>query len=159
MAGDRGMDKEDVVHIYNRILLSLKKEWHNAIWVKWMNLMGLEMIDHVPSRWLSSEESTCNAENEGLISGSGRSPEGGNGNPLQYSCQDNPTDREAWRATVHGATKESNTIYRLYKNNGDDHTKWNQKEKDTLLICGILKNGTNECIYKIEIVIDIENSY
>ena len=32
--------------------------------------------------------------------GSGRPPEGGNGSPLQYSCQENPMDREAWRATV-----------------------------------------------------------
>ena len=36
---------------------------------------------------------------------SGRSPEGGNGNPLQYSCLDNSMDRGAWRATVHRATK------------------------------------------------------
>ena len=38
----------------------------------------------------------------GLISGSGRSPGVGNGNPLQYSCLENPMDRGAWRATVHG---------------------------------------------------------
>ena len=41
----------------------------------------------------------------GLIPGSGRSPGVGNGNPFQYSCRDNPTDREAWRATVHGLEK------------------------------------------------------
>ena len=37
----------------------------------------------------------------GLIPGSGRSPGGGNGNPLQYSCPENPRDREAWWAIVH----------------------------------------------------------
>ena len=37
----------------------------------------------------------------GLIPGSGRSPGGGKGNPLQYSCLENPMDREAWQATVH----------------------------------------------------------
>ena len=37
----------------------------------------------------------------GSIPGSGRSPEGGRGNPLQYSCLGNPMDREAWRAIVH----------------------------------------------------------
>ena len=37
----------------------------------------------------------------GLITGSGRSPGEGNGNPLQYSCLGNPMDRGAWRATVH----------------------------------------------------------
>ena len=41
----------------------------------------------------------------GSISGSGRSPGGGHGNPLQYSCLENPTDRGAWRATVHKVTK------------------------------------------------------
>ena len=37
--------------------------------------------------------------------GSGRSPGGGNGNPLQYSCLGNPMDREPWRATVYGVAK------------------------------------------------------
>ena len=39
------------------------------------------------------------------IPGSGRSPGGGHGNPLQYSCLENPMDRGAWQATVHGVTK------------------------------------------------------
>ena len=43
----------------------------------------------------------------GSIPELGRSPGGGNGNPLQYSCLGNPMDREAWQATVHGVTKES----------------------------------------------------
>ena len=38
-----------------------------------------------------------------------RSPGEGNGNPLQYSCLGNPMDRGAWRATVHGVTKELDT--------------------------------------------------
>ena len=41
----------------------------------------------------------------GSIPGSGRSPGGGHGNPLQYSCLENPMDRGDWRATVHGVTK------------------------------------------------------
>ena len=41
----------------------------------------------------------------GLIPGSGRSPRGGHGHPLQYSCLENPMDRGAWRATVQGVTK------------------------------------------------------
>ena len=45
----------------------------------------------------------------GLISGSGRSPGEGNGNPLQYSSLGNSIDRGAWQATVHGVTKESDT--------------------------------------------------
>ena len=41
----------------------------------------------------------------GLIPGLGRSPRGGNGNPLQYSCLEKPMDRGAWWATVHGVAK------------------------------------------------------
>ena len=41
----------------------------------------------------------------GSIPGSGRSPGGGHGNPPQYSCLENPLDRGAWWATVHGVTK------------------------------------------------------
>ena len=41
----------------------------------------------------------------GLIPGSGRSPGEGHGNPLQYSCLEDPMDRGAWQAIVHGVTK------------------------------------------------------
>ena len=57
--------------------------------------------------WLSSKGS-CNAGaagDMGSIPVSGRSPVGGHGNPLQYSCLENPMDRGAWRATVHGVAK------------------------------------------------------
>ena len=45
-----------------------------------------------------------------LIPGSGRSPPGGCGNPLQYSCLKNPIDRGAWWATVHGVTKSQTQL-------------------------------------------------
>ena len=51
------------------------------------------------------KESACNAGDLVSIPGSGRSPGEGNGYPLQYSCLENPMDRGAWRATVHGVTK------------------------------------------------------
>ena len=41
----------------------------------------------------------------GTVPGSGRSPEGGNDKPLQYSCLKNSMDRETWQATVHGVAK------------------------------------------------------
>ena len=41
----------------------------------------------------------------GLIPGSGRYPGEGNGNPLQYPCQENPMDRRAWQATAHGVAR------------------------------------------------------
>jgi len=49
----------------------------------------------------------ANAGDTGSVPGSGRSPGGGNGNPLQYSCLENPMDGGAWQATVPGVTKDS----------------------------------------------------
>ena len=55
------------------------------------------------------KESACHTGDTGLIPGSGRSPGGGNGNPLQYSCLENSINREAWRGTVHGVTESDIT--------------------------------------------------
>jgi len=49
--------------------------------------------------------SPASAKDMGSITRWGRSPEEGNGNPLQYSCLENPMDRGAWRVTVHGVKK------------------------------------------------------
>ena len=49
----------------------------------------------------------ANAGDQGSIPGSGGSLGVGNGNPLQYSCLENPTGGEAWQATIHGVLKES----------------------------------------------------
>ena len=51
------------------------------------------------------KESACNAGNLGSIPGLGRIPGEGNGNPLQYSCLENPMGRGVWQATVHGVTE------------------------------------------------------
>ena len=53
----------------------------------------------------NGKESACNAGDPSSIPWSGRSPGGRNGNPLQYSCLENPMDRGAWWATVHGVAK------------------------------------------------------
>ena len=53
----------------------------------------------------AGKESAWNAGDTGLIPGSERSPGEGNSNPLQYSCLENPKNRGAWRAEVHGVTK------------------------------------------------------
>ena len=56
------------------------------------------------------EESTCSAGDLGSIPGLGRSPGGGHGNPLQQSCLENPKDRGAWWATVHGIAKSQTRL-------------------------------------------------
>ena len=66
-----------------------------------------------------SKASVYNARDPGSIPRLGRSPGEGNGNPLQYSCPENPMDKEAWQATVHRVTKELDTIYQ--PNNNDNN--------------------------------------
>ena len=55
--------------------------------------------------WLDSKESACNVADLASIPGLGSSPGGGHGNPLQYSCLENPMGRGAWRVVVHGVSK------------------------------------------------------
>ena len=59
--------------------------------------------------WLSDKESACNAGNPGSIPGLGRSPGAGHGNPLQYSCLENPMDRGAWHAVVRRVAQSDTT--------------------------------------------------
>ena len=70
-------------------------------------------------RWVSSKESACHAQDAGhlgSIPGWGRFPEGGHGNPLQYSCQEYPMDRGAWQTVVREVTKG------LYTTEATEHT-------------------------------------
>ena len=70
-----------------------------------------------------SKESACNAGDLGSIPGSEWFPAEGNGNPLQYSCLENPMDRRAWRATVHGVTKVGHNL--LTKSPPRHRERWN----------------------------------
>ena len=58
---------------------------------------------------LDSEESACNTRNLSSIPGLGRSPGGGHGNLLHYSCLENPTDRGVWQATLHRVAESDMT--------------------------------------------------
>ena len=81
-----------------------------------MPYMGLPGGSVVSSALLTIE---CNAGDEGLIPGLGRSPGEGNGNPLHYSCLENPMDRGAWQATVHGVANELDKTWRLNNNSNN----------------------------------------
>ena len=68
-----------------------------------VSLVNMHPLTELPP-WLSGKEPACNAgdtDDVGSIPGLGRSPGRGHGNPLQYSCLENPMDRGVWRATVH----------------------------------------------------------
>ena len=85
-------------------------------------------------------DSACNAGDPGLILGWGRSPGGGHGNPLQYSCLENSMDRGVWWATVHWGLKELDTTERLthgwstLSNRGSE--SWDRKH--WVLLSGVL---------------------
>ena len=73
-------------------------------------------------RWRSGKESTCQRKRQKrFITESGRSSEGENGNPFQYSCLENSMDRGSWKSAVHGVAKgltglgKDNTLTHLYK--------------------------------------------
>ena len=57
----------------------------------------------------NSPANAGDVRDKGSISGSGRSSGGGHDNPLQYSCLENPMDRGAWQATVHGVAELDKT--------------------------------------------------
>ena len=65
------------------------------------DISALLVLGYQLPQWHSSKESACNTGDPGSTPELGRSLEGGHGNPLQYSCLENPMDRGAWQATVH----------------------------------------------------------
>ena len=66
------------------------------------NLLGASQVPLVVKK---QPASAGDVRDKGSVPGSGRSPGGGHGNPLQYSCLENPTDKGAWQATVHRVAK------------------------------------------------------
>ena len=70
-----------------------------------VKLQSTQLVSSFPGSPAVKKNLTADAGTAGLISGSGRSPGGRNGNPCQYSCLGNPLDRGAWWAAVHGVTK------------------------------------------------------
>ena len=70
-----------------------------------MIIRGVNGVSQVAQAVKNPPASAGDAGNRGSIPASGRSPGKGNGSPLQYSCLENPMDRGAWWATVHGVTK------------------------------------------------------
>ena len=68
-------------------------------------------MDHLGfSGGSDGKESACSVRDLGSIPGSGRSPGEEHGNALQYSCLENPMDRGAWKATVHGVAKSQTQL-------------------------------------------------
>ena len=102
-------------------IFSLLKTFKNGLWLHsfsiYQHLFILLEDLGLPWWWLTGKEFACNvgenARDSGLIPGLGRSPRGGHGNPLQYSCLENPTDRGAWWAAVHRVAKSQTGLKQL----------------------------------------------
>ena len=103
----------------------------------------------------AGKESACNAGNLGSILGLGRCPGEGNGNPLQYSCLENPMAREAWRATVHGVARVrhnwgtniltwTSLISWLFKASGKRLYMWLYTYLSTLLKIPLIFDGSTK---------------
>ena len=103
----------------------------------------------------AGKESACNAGNLGSILGLGRCPGEGNGNPLQYSCLENPMAREAWRATVHGVARVrhnwgtntltwTSSISWLFKASGKRLYMWLYTYLSTLLKIPLIFDGSTK---------------
>ena len=75
------------------------------------------------------KESACNSRDLGSIAGSGRAPGGRHGNPLQYSCLENPIDRGAWQTIVHGLQELDMTWQLNHQSIPSKHHHGNMKEK------------------------------
>ena len=91
------MNKYACTHAYKYIFTYIQKSYF------------LSIYNGFPSS-SDGEESAYNAGDLGSIPGSGRSPGEGNGNPLQYSCLENPMLGGAWRATVHGVARAGHDL-------------------------------------------------
>ena len=83
--------------------------------------MNVKLASLLAQMVKKKKKSVCHAGDLGSIPGSGRPLGEGNGNPFQYSCLRNPTDRGTWWAIVHGVAKESDMAKQAHKklhNNG-----------------------------------------
>ena len=83
--------------LYSILLFSVKLQHESAIGIGFPGSSEVKV-------------SASNVGDLGLIPGSGRSPGGGNGNPLEYSCLENPMDGGAWWTVVHGVAKSQTQL-------------------------------------------------
>src|SRR5574337_783480 len=95
------------MEICSIVFLSLRKSQEILTFL--LNAHNTHIYVHLPGG-SDSKASAYNEADLGSISGSGKSPGEGNGNPLPYSSLENPMDRGAWRATVHGVARDGRSL-------------------------------------------------
>ena len=112
MSIGRWMDKETVVHIHNGILLSYKKEYI------WVCSNEMDELGTYYTEWRKSETERQIPYINTYIGE-------GNGNPLQYSCLENPVDRGAWWAAVCGVSQSQTWLKQLSSSSSSNTHIWN----------------------------------
>ena len=122
----------------NRLFETPLLVWWTIEWL--LGFPGGSMVKYPPA-------SAGDAGDVGLIPGMERSPEGGNGNPLQYSCLGNPMGRGAWWATVHGIIKSWTQLSNWARTHTHTHTHTPQKEKKERKF--EIKSGLNFLLYHL----------
>ena len=135
-------------------LVEIETKWvnHYVLGINDYNLVFRRCIYPCNSK---GTEFACNSGDQGSIPGSGRSYEEGNGNPLQYSCLENPMDRGAWRATVCGVAKSGiqlgNRRFHFYLGNlldlRNERTGWPR-------ICVVVHNNIFTMFLRRNLIID-----
>ena len=103
------------------------------IWFKQANSIENMFMNHLDSCMLNPPANAGDRRDVGSIPGGredpleGRSPRGGHGNPLQYSCLENLMDRGGWQATVHRVTQSGTQLKWLSKHTDWDISRWNNR--------------------------------
>ena len=97
------------------------------------------------------KESACSAGDLGSVSRSGRSSGEGNGNPLHYSCLENPTDRGVWWVIVHGVVKiwtRQKKLTNTFKGDSFSIKRLFLLKQDIILGDYLIKSLINKILYK-----------
>ena len=108
------VERDKCIPLFTAALFTIVRTWkqpRRPMTHEWIKKLW---CIYTVAQWLRIRPpiSAGDAGDMGLIPGSGRSPGGGNGNPLQNSCLRKSMDRGAWRAIVHGVANKSDTIER-----------------------------------------------
>ena len=90
---------------------------------------------------------TEDTRDTGSIPGSGRFPEGGNGNPFEYSCLENSMDRGAWWATVQGITKSQAQLSTHTDTDNENMAKRKCRDVNNILFYLVLKESSHEQLW------------
>ena len=108
-------------------------DWEFKIMINMLRIL-INKADHMWASWLSGKESACSTGDSGSTPELGRSPGGGNGNSLQYSCLENSMDRGAWQAMlrtdVQCKQRNENPNKEARSLSKDQNQKWARNGKD-----------------------------